>query len=117
MKRKLRKSIPPARPASHPWTKEKWLGRCAWCAGRLPKNRQVFGISLRLRPAAFGEFAPDTVQPLLLAQAGRTVPMMVLAQNSPAKRDGKDAMFQLCSEKCAQALRAALQAELGAGTV
>lgn len=95
------------------WKLEKWRGRCAWCAGKLPTDTGVFGISIALRPEAFQEMKPGTVQPLLLASVGKAVPMMIVTDDSPAKLAGKDAIFQLCSEQCAQALQAALKAELG----
>lgn len=95
------------------WKLEKWIGRCAWCAGKIPADAEVFGISLALRPEAFQEISPGTVQPLLLASAGKAVPMMIVKDDSPAKRAGKDAVFQLCRRECAEALQAALKAELG----
>ncbi|MBI5773905.1 MAG: hypothetical protein HZA89_09210 [Verrucomicrobia bacterium] len=95
------------------WKLEKWRSRCAWCMKKLPSDTQVFGISIALRPEAFKEMNPGTVQPLLLASAGKAVPMMVVKDSSPTKLAGKDAVFQLCSVKCAQALQAALKTELG----
>lgn len=94
------------------WKREHWEGRCAWCTRRIGEEEEVFGISVALRQEAFREFEPGTVQPLLLYQAGKTVPMMVVTEDSPAKRDGKDAMFQVCSEECGKALQAALKQEL-----
>jgi hypothetical protein len=95
------------------WSLERWQSRCAWCARRIPDDHEAFGIGVRLRPEAFQEFDPGTVQPLLLHSAGKTVAMMIVTDDSPAKRDGKDAMFQLCSEDCAARLQLALQQELG----
>lgn len=95
------------------WTMEVWSKRCAWCTKVMKANDPAFGISISLRPEAFQEFSPGTVQPLLLFSAGKTVAMMVVKDDSPAKKAGKDAMFQLCSEDCATKLQTALQQELG----
>ena len=94
------------------WDPEKWVNRCSWCAKKISAEAPAFGISVRLHNAAFSEMDPGSIQPLFLAGSGKTVPMMVVAANSPAKRAGKDAMFQACSESCAQSLQAALQLEL-----
>lgn len=103
-------------PAKSKWKLEKWQSRCAWCVKRIPAEAEAFGISIALRKEAFREIQPGTVEPLLLYQAGKTVPMMIVTDDSPAKRDGKDAVFQLCSEDCARALQTALRAEMGTGT-
>lgn len=95
------------------WKVEQWADRCAWCTKRIPEDQEVFGISVALRSEAFQEFEPGTVQPLLLFKAGKTVPMMIVTDDSPAKHEGKDAVFQICSRECAKALQAALQTELG----
>lgn len=94
------------------WTLTKWRHRCAWCAKRIPDDQEVFGISISLRPEAFREIKPGTVEPMLLYKAGKTVPMMIVTDDSPAKHDGKDAMFQVCSQACAGALQAALREEM-----
>lgn len=95
------------------WNPKRWHDRCAWCARKIPDDVEVFGISVRLRQEAFQEVDPGTIQPLFLGLAGKTVAMMVVTDDSPAKRDGKDAMFQLCSEDCAKALQTALREEMG----
>jgi hypothetical protein len=111
MKRKPVRRAPAAKKSS--WDLKKWCDRCAWCTQKIAPNQEVFGIEIRLRPEAFREFDLGSVQPLLLAASGRTVPMMVARQDSPAKIAGKDALFQLCSKDCAEKLQAALQLELG----
>ena len=111
MKRKSVRSRQPGKKAS--WDSKKWQHRCAWCAQKIPANQEVFGIQVRLRPEAFLEIDPGTVQPLFLAASGRTVPMIIVTEDSPAKLDGKDAMFQLCSKGCALNLQQALRVEIG----
>jgi hypothetical protein len=95
------------------WTMAEWQKRCAWCTKIINPNDPAFAISISLRPEAFKEFSPGSVQPLLLFSAGKTVAMMIVTDDSPAKKAGKDAMFQLCSQECAQKLQVALQQELG----
>lgn len=100
------------RKPSRGWNPKRWHDRCAWCARRIKEDEEAFGISVSLHAAAFEEFSPGTIQPLLLGLSGKTVPMLIVTEDSPAKLDGKDAMFQICSETCARALQQALQQEL-----
>lgn len=99
-------------PKNAKWKIEKWRQRCAWCVKRIPAARRKLCIPIALREEALREIKPGTVEPLLLYQAGRTVPMMPLDVDSPAREAGKHAFFQLCSQRCAKALQAALRQEL-----
>ena len=92
---------------------EYWVERCAWCARKLAKNRNPLSISIRLRPEAFSEVEPGTIEPLFLPGVDKKVPMFIGSEDSPLKAAGKDAIFQLCSRPCAESLQAALKAELG----
>ena len=99
-------------PLGRNWDHDDMLARCAWCLRRVPEDQEVFGISLRLHSEAFLEVKPGTVQPLYLPEEERAVPLMVVADNSPAKKEGKDAMLQVCSDACGRALQAALRRAL-----
>ncbi len=43
------------------------------------------------------------------------MPMMVTSADSEAKREGKDFMFMVCSEECAEDAKAALEEDLSVG--
>jgi hypothetical protein len=103
---------PARKSAAAKWNPERWQSRCAWCERKLSATGDVFGITISLRPEALRELEPGTIQPLLLGPSGKVAPMIIIAGDSPAKKAGKDAAFQICSEKCGQALQAALQAAL-----
>jgi hypothetical protein len=99
------------------WNGAEWLKRCAWCAQEIVEDHEVFGISMKFRP---GQARPEwagKVQPLQLVVSARTVPMMVCGADSPAKRDGKDALFQVCSDACGKELQKALQREIDMGDI
>ena len=95
------------------WNAAKWRHRCAWCAALMRSDQEVLAIPIRLQPAAIEVLEPGEIAPLLLPSANKVVPMMVVGEDSPAKREGNDAMFRLCSESCAKLLQAALRTELG----
>jgi len=97
----------PPTPDPAPWPKS-----CAWCERPLHPNDPAFAISITLRPEAFNEVKPGTVERLLLPRVEKQVPMILFPEGSPGKQAGKDALFQLCSEPCAKALQSALADEL-----
>ena len=44
--------------------------------------------------------------------SGRPVLAYVVKKNSPAKKEGKEVIFQVCSERCREELCAAMKSEL-----
>ena len=105
------------KPSDEPWNPDDWFGRCAWCQEDIPEGHEVFGVSAKLRPAQVRKEWAGTIQPLRLVAARRTVPMMVVSEDSPAKRDGKDAMFMVYSDACGRERRDALRNDLDLGTL
>jgi hypothetical protein len=87
------------------------MKRCAWCGTVIPAGCECFGVKMRLRPEAYRLVKFGAVQPMVLPKAGKTVAIIVVALDSPAKRQGVDAMFQLCSDACGIALQKALRDE------
>ena len=93
------------------------MDRCAWCEQEIAEEQEVIGVGLKFRPGrALPEWA-GTIQPLRLSISERTVAMIVVGKNSPAKRDGKDAIFQVCCDGCAKKLSDALRLETELGEV
>jgi len=103
--------------SKHDWDADDWLGRCAWCGRRIPEDQEVFGLSMKFRPGMARPEWAGTVQPLRLVVSGKTIPMLVVSEDSPAKRAGHDAYFQVCSESCGQQLQPALRNEIELGDV
>lgn len=85
---------------------------CSWCEREIKRRHKAFAISVSLRAEAFTEVSPGTEERLLLTKAEKQVRMIILPIESPAKRSGKDAIFPLCSQRCAKALQRALREEL-----
>lgn len=85
---------------------------CAWCERAIRVPAKAFAISVSLRTEAFDEVSPGTEERLLLAKAEKQVRMIILPIESPGKQSGKDALFPLCSQRCAKALQRALRDEL-----
>jgi hypothetical protein len=103
------------KPSDEPWNPDDWFHRCAWCEEEIPEGHEVLGVPAKLRPEQVRKEWAGTIQPLRLVWAQRTLPMMVVSEDSPAKRDGKDAMFMVCSDSCGRALQAALRKDIDLG--
>ena len=109
MKRRKRKPV----ATSQDWNSDDWLTRCAWCHEEIDENSPVFGLSVRLQPEAPDLAARGKIHPLYLPSAQRVVPVIMAAADSPAAREGKDAMLQVCCEECGKQLQSALRESLG----
>ena len=91
------------------------LSRCAWCQTRIYDDMEVFGFGAKLKPDVdLSEYESHCIQ-LDLVSEEKPVYMMVTAQDSEAKIDGKDCMFLVCSEECGKKLKDVLEKEISLG--
>ena len=104
---------PRAKQPQPEWDGDHWRQRCAWCEKAIHDDDEVFAIERRLREEAVLEREPGTIQPVFLPQTGKILPLIVVAADSPAKQEGKDAVFQVCSKLCGQSLKETLGKEMG----
>ncbi|NUO83206.1 hypothetical protein HUU05_24300 [candidate division KSB1 bacterium] len=82
---------------------------CAWCGARIAADTEVFGCGARTIPGIDLSAKEGEILPLYLALSRRTVPALVVPQDSQAKREGNDLYFLICSESCGRALKEALE--------
>lgn len=91
------------------------LGRCAWCQTQITDHMEVFGLGAKLKSNVdLSEYEGHCIE-IGLASEEKQVFMMVTAQGSEAKNDGKDGMFLVCSEKCGNKLKNVLEKEISLG--
>lgn len=91
------------------------LSRCAWCREYIDENAEVFGLGAKLKPGAdLSTYQSHCIELELLSEE-KSVCMIVSKEGSPAKKEGKDGMFMVCSKKCAGKLKSALQEDLSIG--
>jgi hypothetical protein len=93
------------------------LSQCAACGDNIDETREVLGLGVKLKPDVdLSEFETHCIEIELLSEE-KSVYMMVTAQGSEAKDDGKDGMFLICSESCGKQLQQILEKEVSLGKV
>ena len=93
------------------------LRNCAWCESQITDHMEVFGFGAKLKPDVdLSEYEGHCIQIGLVSEE-KSVYMIVTGQGSEAKNDGKDAMFLVCSEKCAKKLKSVLENEISSGEI
>ena len=91
------------------------LGKCAWCNSRIFENTEVFALGATLRSTVdLSKYQSHCIE-IALVSREKTLNMMITAEGSEAKKDNKDAMFMVCSEKCGSKLKNALKEEISIG--
>ena len=93
------------------------LKDCTWCGRKIDEFDDVYTADASLKPGtAFGEYQGHCIEIHLDSQE-KTLSVMVTADGSSAKADGKDLMFLVCSQKCQKELNAALKQEAATNAV
>jgi len=84
---------------------------CAWCLTKISDDTEIFSLGTKALPGIDLSDHEGKFIPLHLSLAKKTVNGLVVIKASPAKKDGYDIVFALCSAGCGRALKAALQNE------
>lgn len=91
------------------------LSKCAWCQSHITEYVEVFGFGVKLKPNVdLSEYESHCIEIDLVSEE-KSVYMMVTAQGSEAKSEGKDGMFLVCSEDCENKLKNVLEKEISLG--
>jgi hypothetical protein len=91
------------------------LSKCAWCRSQISDDMEVFGFGAKLRPNVdLSDYESHCIEIGLVSEE-KPVYMMVTARDSEAKKEGKDCMFLVCSEKCGKKLKNVLEKDISLG--
>lgn len=88
------------------------LTECAWCGAELDPEKEIVSLSLTLGPN--DPLRDENLETIPIPVAGRDRIAVVAQRDSDASREGHDLFFTLCSETCADEMRAAMERERGA---
>jgi hypothetical protein len=91
---------------------DRWLGHCAWCNREIAEDGERIAINSRFRDKKDFRKHEGMVVSFVLADAGRTVTAYVVTRDSPAKKEGKEVIFQVCSDRCDLELSTAMSKEM-----
>ena len=91
------------------------LSKCTWCRHEINDHMEVVGLGAKLMPDVdLSEYESHCIEIDLVSEE-KSVYMMVTAQGSEAKSEGKDGMFLVCSEDCENKLKNVLEKEISLG--
>jgi len=91
------------------------LRKCAWCQNPINDEMEIIAFGAKLKPDVdLSEYESHCIQ-LCLVSEEKPVYMMVTAQGSEAKNEGRDGMFLVCSEKCRKKLKHILEKDIDLG--
>jgi hypothetical protein len=100
----------PTRKQTQAQLQDYWLSRCGWCGREIGEAQPVIGISMKYRNQAdYRQNQGKIVQ--FEVSSGRIVVAGVVKPDSPAKKEGKDVIFMVCSDRCGHELSAAMRHE------
>jgi hypothetical protein len=88
------------------------LGHCGWCNRRMGEEGERIAIKARFLDQKEYRKNEGKVVSFTLADAGRTVVAYVVTRDAPAKKEGKEVIFQVCSDRCGDELTVAMNKEI-----
>jgi hypothetical protein len=92
----------------HPAEKELFC-YCCWCDEPIWEDSGGFMWGIKVGDAE--DLPEGTLFHWPISHVNKMVPAMVSAKDSPARKDGWDLVFILCSEFCADSLQEAIKKE------
>lgn len=86
--------------------------KCACFRDEIPDDTELFGIGAKARPDIDITEQEGRMIDIFLTRRDRNVQALVVTNDSPAKKEGKDLLFVVCRESCAEALRQGVGREI-----
>lgn len=86
--------------------------RCAWCMKKIKGDKPCYGLSVRFAKGVDFNEKDGRIISIHLQSRNTSVPLIVVADDSEAKRSGQDGIFALCSENCGAKMKETIPKEL-----
>jgi hypothetical protein len=86
--------------------------RCSWCMKNIKEDKPCFGLNVKFKEGADMKEDEGKIISLYLTSRNTSVPLIVVANGSEAKKQGIDGIFAICSEKCGTKMKSALAKEI-----
>jgi hypothetical protein len=88
--------------------KDAWLGHCGWCNRRMGEEGERIAIKAKFRDQKEYRKNEGKLVSFFLADPGRMLVAYVVTRDAPAKKEGKEVIFQVCSDRCGDELTVAM---------
>ena len=91
------------------------LSACACCQKEITDETDIIDLGIQVNPNVdLSDYESHCIE-LELASQNQPVHMLVTAAHSDAKQEGKDGLFLLCSQSCADKFKQILQDKMDPG--
>ena len=88
------------------------LSACACCQKEITDETDIIDLGIQVNSNVdLSDYASHCIE-IELASQSQPVHMLVTAAHSDAKKEGKDGLFLLCSQSCADKFKQILQDEI-----
>ncbi|WP_066196628.1 MULTISPECIES: hypothetical protein [Gracilibacillus] len=85
---------------------------CAYCGKKIGDNQSLKAIDVKFHKGFDYSNREGEVVSIYFHTLKRKVPMIVTTADSPAKEQGQDGLFVVCSNLCGKKLQSALRQEI-----
>jgi hypothetical protein len=86
--------------------------RCSLCMKKINEDKECFGLSVKFVKGVNLKQDEGTIKSIYLTTRNTSVPMIVVAEDSEAKKQGQDGIFVLCSDKCGVKMKKTINEEI-----
>lgn len=86
--------------------------RCSWCMKKIKEDKPCYGLNVKFASGVAFDEKDGKIISLHLKTRNTSVPLIIVADDSEAKRNGQDGIFALCSENCGTKMKETITKEL-----
>jgi hypothetical protein len=94
---------------------EEVASKCCWCGKHISDDVPMYAIGAKVKPGVDISEYEGGVMLLQMTTQPMEMYAVVTTPDSQAKREGKDIMFAICSNKCGENLKKLLNSEILTG--
>ena len=79
---------------------------------KIKEDRECFGLGVKFRKGIELKQDEGSITSIFMASRNTSVPMIVVASDSEAKKQGQDGIFVICCDKCGIKMKKTLKDEI-----
>jgi hypothetical protein len=86
--------------------------RCAWCMKKIGEDKPCYGLNVKFAKGVNFNEEGGRIISIYLVSRNTSVPLIVVANDSEAKKNGQDGIFCVCSNTCGEKMKKTVAQEL-----